>query len=118
MALVCITYKEEIIMDLLSIASGVLVFCMFIAFFIYTGVNIKQNDRLRKAYKIAFYLGLLIIAAMALTGIVAKEINVLFTLIFMYYLKSVYCFTFITGVFFGARSFYFKMKSLCKTKTA
>ena len=38
-------------MNILSIVSGVIVFCLFIAFFIYTGIKIKNSKKLTKIYK-------------------------------------------------------------------
>lgn len=105
-------------MNILSIASGVIVFCLFIAFFIYTGMNIKNSKKLKKIYKVIGWIGVVLLASLFISVHLSREVHIILSLVFVHYLKLIYSFTFILGVFFLGKKIYSKVKSFYKPKFA
>lgn len=105
-------------MNILSIASGVIVFCLFIAFFIYTGINIKNSKKLKKIYKNIGWLGVFLLASLFISVHLSREVHFVLSLIFVHYLKLTYSMTFILGVFFLGKNIYKKLKGFYKSKVA
>ncbi|HCM5085959.1 TPA: hypothetical protein N3K56_005191 [Klebsiella aerogenes] len=103
-------------MNILSIASGVIVFCLFIAFFIYTGMNIKNSKKLKKIYKVIGWIGVVLLASLFISVHLSREVHIILSLVFVHYLKLIYSFTFILGVFFLGKKIYSKIKSFYKPK--
>ncbi|EBO3235756.1 hypothetical protein A6C39_10545 [Salmonella enterica] len=105
-------------MNILSIVSGVIVFCLFIAFFIYTGINIKKSKKLTKIYKNIGWLGVSLLASLFISVHLSREVHIILSLIFVHYLKLTYSMTFIFGVFFLGKKIYSKIKGFFKPKFA
>ena len=77
-------------MNILSIASGVIVFCLFIAFFIYTGIKIKNSKKLTKIYKNIGWVGVVLLASLFISVHLSREVHIVLSLIFVHYLKLTY----------------------------
>ena len=105
-------------MNILSIASGVIVFCLFIAFFIYTGIKIKNSKELIKIYKNIGWVGVALLASLFISVHLSREVHIVLSLVFVHYLKLTYSMTFILGVFFLVKKTYSKIKVFFKPKFA
>lgn len=105
-------------MNILSIVSGVIVFCLFIAFFIYTGINIKNSKKLTKIYKNIGWLGVALLASLFISVHLSREVHIILSLIFAHYLKITYSMTFILGIFFLVKKIHSKIKGFFKPKFA
>lgn len=105
-------------MNILSIVYGVIVFCLFIAFFIYTGINIKNSKKLTKIYKNIGWLGVASLASLFISVHLSREAHIILSLIFVHYLKITYSMTFILGIFFLGKKIHSKIKGFFKPKFA
>lgn len=75
-------------MNILSIVSGVIVSYLFIAFFIYTGIKIKNSKKLTKIYKNIGWLGVALLASLFISVHLSREVHIVLSLIFVHYLKN------------------------------
>jgi len=108
-------------MNILSISIGFVFFVAIVCFFIFTYLNIKKSESLKKYAKIIGWIGISILGMLVLSGIVSKEANLFISIVFINYIKAVYFTVIAVGMFFIFKKLFSKIKNLIthrKIKTA
>lgn len=97
-------------MTVLQIVMGCVLFVLLMMFVVSTAIEIWENEKLRKTYKILAYLGIVILISMAISSSISKETHLFFSSIFLKYIQVMYWLSLSLGAWFMSKNFIFKMR--------